>query len=293
MMEKIFYKQRADFERSSAARDKELTFPEDVCETKDIRYSEDACDAHRMDIFRPKGREQEILPVIVNIHGGGLVLGNKEYNRFYCAKLSEQGFLVYSLEYRLVPDCTIFDQLSDLSLAMEAIRERLSRDQGDAEHVYAVADSGGACLLTYFAAMQNNRELADAAQITPSKLPLRALGLISGMFYTTCFDQIGLFLPKYLYGRNYKQGAFAPYVNPEHPAVVGSLPPCYLVTSKKDHLQRYTLRFKQALADNQVPYRLQNFCKNPQLTHAFSVFFPDLKESGESIQSMVDFFGKY
>ncbi len=293
MMEKIFYKQRADFERSSAARDKELTFPEDVCETKDIRYSEDACDAHRMDIFRPKGREQEILPVIVNIHGGGLVLGNKEYNRFYCAKLSEQGFLVYSLEYRLVPDCTIFDQLSDLSLAMEAIRERLSRDQGDAEHVYAVADSGGACLLTYFAAMQNNRELADAAQITPSKLPLRALGLISGMFYTTCFDQIGLFLPKYLYGRNYKQGAFAPYVNPEHPAVVGSLPPCYLVTSKKDHLQRYTLRFKQALADNQVPYRLQNFCKNPQLTHAFSVFFPDLKESGESIQSMVDFFRKY
>lgn len=293
MMEKIFYKQRADFERSSAARDKELTFPEDVCETKDIRYSEDACDAHRMDIFRPKGREQEILPVIVNIHGGGLVLGNKEYNRFYCAKLSEQGFLVYSLEYRLVPDCTIFDQLSDLSLAMEAIRERLSRDQGDAEHVYAVADSGGACLLTYFAAMQNNRELADAAQITPSKLPLRALGLISGMFYTTCFDQIGLFLPKYLYGRNYKQGAFAPYVNPEHPAVVGSLPPCYLVTSKKDHLQRYTLRFKQALADNQVSYRLQNFCKNPQLTHAFSVFFPFLKESDESIQSMVDFLRKY
>lgn len=293
MMKKIFYKQRADFERSSAARDKELTFPEDVCETKDIRYSEDACDAHRMDIFRPKGREQEILPVIVNIHGGGLVLGSKEFNRFYCARLSEQGFLVYSLEYRLVPDCTIFDQLSDLSLAMEAVRERLSRDQGDAEHVYAVADSGGACLLTYFAAMQNNRELADAAQITPTKLPLRALGLISGMFYTTCFDQIGLFLPKYLYGRNYKQGAFAPYVNPEHPAVVGSLPPCYLVTSKKDHLQRYTLRFTRALADNHVSYRLQNFHKSPQLTHAFSVFFPDLKESGESIQSMVDFLRKY
>lgn len=293
MMKKIFYKQRADFERSSAARDKELTFPEDVCETKDIRYSEDACDAHRMDIFRPKGREQEILPVIVNIHGGGLVLGSKEFNRFYCARLSEQGFLVYSLEYRLVPDCTIFDQLSDLSLAMEAVRERLSRDQGDAEHVYAVADSGGACLLTYFAAMQNNRELADAAQIAPSQLPLRALGLISGMFYTTCFDQIGLFMPKYLYGKNYKRGAFAPYVNPEHPAVVGSLPPCYLVTSKKDHLQRYTLRFKQALADNQVPYRLQNFCKNPQLTHAFSVFFPFLKESDESIQSMVDFLRKY
>lgn len=293
MMKKIFYRQRADFERSSAARDKELTFPEDVRETKDIRYSADACDAHRMDIFRPKGMEDEILPVIVNIHGGGLLLGSKEFNRFYCARLSEQGFLVYSLEYRLVPDCTIFDQLSDLALAMEAIRERLSDDQGDAEHVYAVADSGGACLLTYLAAMQNNRELADAAQITPPQLPLRALGLISGMFYTTGFDKIGLFLPKYLYGKNYKRGTFAPYVNPEHPAVVGSLPPCYLVTSKKDHLQHYTLRFTRALADNHVTYRLQNFHKSPQLTHAFSVFFPFLEESDKSIQSMVDFLRKY
>ena len=293
MMKKIFYRQRADFERSSAARDKELTFPEDVRETKDIRYSADACDAHRMDIFRPKGMEDEILPVIVNIHGGGLLLGSKEFNRFYCARLSEQGFLVYSLEYRLVPDCTIFDQLSDLALAMEAIRERLSDDQGDAEHVYAVADSGGACLLTYLAAMQNNRELADAAQITPPQLPLRALGLISGMFYTTGFDKIGLFLPKYLYGKNYKKGTFAPYVNPEHPAVVGSLPPCYLVTSKKDHLQHYTLRFTRALADNHVTYRLQNFHKSPQLTHAFSVFFPFLEESDKSIQSMVDFLRKY
>ena len=293
MMKKIFYRQRADFERSSAARDKELTFPEDVRETKDIRYSVDACDAHRMDIFRPKGMEDEILPVIVNIHGGGLLLGSKEFNRFYCARLSEQGFLVYSLEYRLVPDCTIFDQLSDLALAMEAIRERLSDDQGDAEHVYAVADSGGACLLTYLAAMQNNRELADAAQITPPQLPLRALGLISGMFYTTGFDKIGLFLPKYLYGKNYKKGTFAPYVNPEHPAVVGSLPPCYLVTSKKDHLQHYTLRFTRALADNHVTYRLQNFHKSPQLTHAFSVFFPFLEESDKSIQSMVDFLRKY
>ena len=293
MMKKIFYRQRADFERSSAARDKELTFPEDVRETKDIRYSADACDAHRMDIFRPKGMEDEILPVIVNIHGGGLLLGSKEFNRFYCARLSEQGFLVYSLEYRLVPDCTIFDQLSDLALAMEAIRERLSDDQGDAEHVYAVADSGGACLLTYLAAMQNNRELADAAQITPPQLPLRALGLISGMFYTTGFDKIGLFLPKYLYGKNYKKGTFAPYVNPEYPAVVGSLPPCYLVTSKKDHLQHYTLRFTRALADNHVTYRLQNFHKSPQLTHAFSVFFPFLEESDKSIQSMVDFLRKY
>ena len=86
MIEKMFYKQREEFEVSAAKRDQELEFPEAVIETKDIRCSEDDCDAHRLDMFRPAGREQEVLPVIVNIHGGGLLLGNKEFNRFYCAQ---------------------------------------------------------------------------------------------------------------------------------------------------------------------------------------------------------------
>lgn len=293
MIEKMFYKQREEFEVSAAKRDQELEFPEDVIETKDIRYSDDDCKAHRLDMFRPAGREQEVLPVIVNIHGGGLLLGSKEFNRFYCAKLSRLGFLVYSLEYRLVPDCTFFDQLSDISLAMDFVKERIADDKGDISHVYACADSGGGCLLTYFAAMQKNPELAAAAHMTPSDLPLRALGLISGMFYTNRFDKIGLFLPKYLYGKHYKKEAFAPYVNPEHPGVAGSLLPCYLVTSKNDYLQHYTLNFTKALAANRIPYRLQNFPKNPQLTHAFSVFSPFLEESNQSMAAMVEFFKKY
>ena len=293
MIEKMFYKQREEFEVSAAKRDQELEFPEDVIETKDIRYSDDDCKAHRLDMFRPAGREQEVLPVIVNIHGGGLLLGSKEFNRFYCAKLSRLGFLVYSLEYRLVPDCNFFDQLSDISLAMDFIKQRIADDKGDISHVYACADSGGGCLLTYFAAMQKNPELAAAAHMTPSGLPLRALGLISGMFYTNRFDKIGLFLPKYLYGKHYKKEAFAPYVNPEHPGVAGSLLPCYLVTSKNDYLQHYTLNFTKALAANRIPYRLQNFPKNPQLTHAFSVFSPFLEESDQSMAAMVEFFRKY
>ena len=46
-----------------------------------------------------------------------------------------------------------------------------------------------------------------------------SLGLISDMFYTRRFDQIGLFLPKTLYGRNYKKTPFLPFTNPEHPEI--------------------------------------------------------------------------
>ncbi len=293
-MIKNFYKQREDFEKSSAARDLTLAFPDTVTEVKDIPYMTDGvCDSHRLDCYRPKNRDDEVLPVIINVHGGGLLLGSKEFNRFFCAKLSEMGFLVYSVEYRLIPDCSFFDQCQDLACAMDFLKLRIPSDNGDLSHVYATGDSGGACLLTYTVAMQHAPAAAKAAKVTPSSLHINALGLISGMFYTTKKDKIGLFLPKYLYGKNYKKSAFAPFVNPEHPDIVKALPPCFLVTSHNDYLKRYTLQFEKALARYQVPHDLLNFPKNPKLTHAFSVFEPELDESLQTMKSMVDFLQKY
>lgn len=206
----IFYKQRAAFEQSCASRGKEYPLPEDVFLQSDIFYDEKHVPAHRLDVYRPRGRNGEILPVIVNVHGGGLLMGNKEFNRPFCASLCEAGYLVFSIEYRLIPDCLFYDQLADLHLALDFIRDHLTEYGGDISHIYACGDSGGACLLTYGIAMQRSTALAQAAGVTPSDLPVRALGLVSGMFYTNRLDQIGLFLPRYLYGRHYKK-VLCPY----------------------------------------------------------------------------------
>ena len=289
----IFYKQREKFEKEAAKRDLEFNFPDNILEYKDISYSNDGLKEHRLDIFRPKDMENVILPVIVNIHGGGLIMGNKEFNRFFCARLSSMGFLVFSVEYRLVPDCMIYEQLSDITMAMNFISDNISLYNGDTEHIYAVGDSGGACLLTYHTAVDNCENVANAANVEPSHLKINALGLISGMFYTTRFDQIGLFLPKYVFGKNYKKGNFAKYVNPEHKDIVTSLPPCFLVTSTNDNLSHYTLDYEKVLTKYNVPHKLLNFSKDSKLTHAFSVFYPFLDESTATIEKMVNFLRKY
>lgn len=286
----MFYKQRAAFEQSYASRGKEYPLPEDVFLQSDIFYDEKHVPAHRLDVYRPKGRDGEILPVIINVHGGGLLMGNKEFNRPFCASLCEAGYLVFSMEYRLIPDCLFYDQLADLHLALDFIRDHLTEYGGDISHIYACGDSGGACLLTYGIAMQRSTTLAQAAGVTPSDLPVRALGLVSGMFYTNRLDQIGLFLPRYLYGRHYKKSAFAPYVSPEHPDIVTSLPPSLLITSDNDNLQSYTLNFEKALRRHQMPHKLINYPKDPRLTHAFSAFYPELPESREVIHHLIHFF---
>ena len=292
-IKKIFYKQRMDFEASTKQRDKELPFPENVDEIKDIYYSDDHLPAHRLHIFRPADRKSEVLPVIINIHGGGLLMGSKEFNRFFCARLCKTGYMVYSIEYRLVPDCSFFDQLSDVFMAMDYIKQRIADDYGDTDNIYACADSGGACLLTYASAMIHNNKLANAAGIKPASIKLNAIGFISGMFYTNRFDKIGLFLPKYLYGRHYKKEAFAPYINPECSDITEYLPPVFMVTSRNDNLRRYTTDFAMALKKHNACHKLINFPKKSSLTHAFSVFEPFLPESTKTIRAMITFFKQY
>lgn len=292
---KIFYKQREDFVKTYADRDKQFPSLHEVTGKVDIPYAGDTLPAHRLDIYYPKDMPDAktgadtLLPVMINIHGGGLLIGNKEFNRPFCERIARKGFLVFSLEYRLVPDCTIFDQFQDVFTAFDYIKENLAYYHGDPDRIYASGDSGGACLLTYTSAMQNCKKLADAAGVTPSALRLRAIGLISGMFYTTRKDKIGLFLPSYLYGKHYKKEAFAPYVNPEHEDIVSSLPPCFLTTSHDDYLQKYTLSFANALHRYHVPHKLLNFPADRRLTHAFSVFDPSLPESEALISDMLQF----
>lgn len=61
--------------------------------------------------------------------------------------------------------------------------------------------SAGASLCVYLAAMLKSPELAKAFQVVPNDLKIRALGLASGMYYTTKPDSIGIFLPSYIYGK--------------------------------------------------------------------------------------------
>ena len=54
----MFYKQRAAFEQSCASRGKEYPLPEDVFLQSDIFYDEKHVPAHRLDVYRPRGRDE-------------------------------------------------------------------------------------------------------------------------------------------------------------------------------------------------------------------------------------------
>ena len=84
-------------QKSDAKRDEGLTIPEDVEYVRDIRYGRNI-KYHTLDICWPKGKTEK-LPVIIRIHGGGYVYGNKKVYQFYAASLA--GKRLYSYQFQL------------------------------------------------------------------------------------------------------------------------------------------------------------------------------------------------
>ena len=77
-MKKNFYKQREYFEKSAAVRDKKFSFPDGVVESRDIPYIADGQKEHLMDVYRPQGKENETLPVIINILHPGKCISSRD-----------------------------------------------------------------------------------------------------------------------------------------------------------------------------------------------------------------------
>ena len=153
-----------------------------------------------------------------------------------------------------------------------------------------VAESAGAYLATYVAAMKKSKALQDAIGYPPTSMTFKAMGLISGMFYTTRDDMLGRFLSPSIYGKDKRSIAMAEYTNPENPEIIHNIPPCYLITSKADMLERYTLDFAGELGNKGVEHHLRHMGSDPKLLHAFPVLNATLPESVRVIDEIVDWF---
>ena len=261
--------------------------PGDVETELDIPYGSQSW--ARMDLYRPKGKAGP-LPVIVNFHGGGLLMGSKELNRPLCAQMAQARYLVFCPEYPLVPEVTVYDQYAAAAAAMERVNGLLEEKGGCRNRVYLVGDSAGAYLMVYSVAMQRCPSMAKAAGVTPSGLPVKALGLMSGMFYTRRHDQIGIFLTGDFYGKGWRRHPFRPYTNPEHPEILKSLPPCYFITAGADNLRHYTTSYYEAAKNAGISCKLEDLPNDPRLVHAFCAMYPEYPESRQVISNMLSFF---
>lgn len=71
---------------------------------------------HNMDLDFPTSLPAR-LPLIIDIHGGGLMSVTKEFNKPFCCELARAGFIVMAIEYPKFPEATLSTMLNDVLIA--------------------------------------------------------------------------------------------------------------------------------------------------------------------------------
>ena len=150
---------RKTFGEGDDKRDAGLTTPEDIERYDDIQYGMDP-KWNVLDVYRPKSCKGDKLPVIVSIHGGGWVYGDKERYQFYCMSLAQHGFAVVNFTYRLAPEYKYPAAIEDTNAVFKWVLENADEYDFDTAHIFGVGDSAGAHQLGLYTAMCTNREYA-------------------------------------------------------------------------------------------------------------------------------------
>ncbi len=127
---------------------------------KDIAYSDYSMDTTgdiyvREDLYQ-KG---EKLPVVLNIHGGGFVMGDKKYRYGISSWWAEKGYIVYNISYRLSPDVYFPENLVDLVDALNYLNVLAKDYPMDLSKLVITGDSSGGYSAAYLTALAFNDKL--------------------------------------------------------------------------------------------------------------------------------------
>ncbi len=251
----------------------------DVEYIPDIPYkSQDGTDL-AMDIYRPAISDGHPYPVVLMVHGGGFLMGDRHMEMGICRHFAQAGFLSVSLEYRVFPKVDVTGAVLDLAGGMEHIGRTASDYGGDVGHIYLSAESAGVYAAIFAASMNWSETVKQIIGGRDPGIRIRAMAAVSGMFYVNKKDMVGMVMGGNIIPGNWRKGEIRKTMSMESDEIVRCLPPVFLVSSKGDFLRKYTLQYSDFLKEQEKEYRLVYYDKGKKLIHAFPSLTPEIPES--------------
>ncbi len=245
---------RISCKRNDKKRDAGLVQPEDIYVRKDIAYGPHK--KHLLDVYRPKNSDKAALPVIVSVHGGGWVYGDKELYSYYCMDLARRGFVVVNFTYRLSPEHKFPCHLEDTAMVFDWLLQNGGDYGMDRKHVFAVGDSAGGHILALYCNLCTNPEFAANYKFkVPEGFVPKAVGLNCGVYdLISAKDSASntLMLMKDVLGHK-GSDAELKAISPAYHVTEG-FPPCFVMTCNDDFLKGQAPPLLKALQEKKVPH---------------------------------------
>lgn len=127
----------------------------DVRVVRDLAYG-DAGHRHRLDLYLPRHGAKD-APVLLQIHGGGWVIGDKRQQaQPLLARLAASGWVCVAANYRLSPKVAFPEHLIDVKRAIAWTRSHAAEYGGDARFLAITGGSAGGHLAALAALTAND-----------------------------------------------------------------------------------------------------------------------------------------
>ncbi len=247
---------------------------------RDLHYPSKWAD-NTFDVYMPKSFKGQSVPVVVWVHGGAFVAGDKAWMRNISTMIASEGYAVISMNYQLAPEAKYpvpINQLEELYRHLAVLKH--TYPQLDLDSVFLAGDSAGAQIVSQFAAIQTNAGLArdmGKQQIVP-RATLKGLLLYCGPFDLAALEQMSdkkmRFLMKQIgyayFGRNWDGVKQASTVQ----QVTADYPPAYITDGNTASFAEQGKALVEALKAKGVTVQSRFFDDSPnQSMHEFQMDF--------------------
>ena len=260
---------RTGWKKNDEIRDAGLTTPEDIERFDNIKYG--PFKENLLDVYVPKGTEEK-LPVIISIHGGGWVYGDKELYQYYCMSLAERGFAVVNFTYRLAPENKYPAALEDCFAVFKWVRENHDKYYLDPDNVFVLGDSAGGQLALQSLTILTNSDFRKLFKLdVPEDFKVRACALNCGAYF--------LFVNKHMkpnglmMSEDYLPEDYKPFIEQIQVAknVTEDFPPAFVMTSHNDFLKLMAKPMYRSLKQKGVEceFHIYGDKKRKDIAHVF------------------------
>ena len=298
--------------KSMAKHDKKYKsgqpLPEGV-ETAEYDYLDDGHEMHKLNVYRPRNTGAT-LPLIIDIHGGAWVYGDKELNKAMCMYLASLGYCVAGMSYRLVPEADLTDQVHDVFASLHFIAENAAKWGADASAVMLTGDSAGGHLSSLALCICLSDELQRIYGVTAPALGIKCLVMShpvcevhsilrnrkyapskSGAAFQRIYEPL-------LFGKDPKSNKIYNYASFTQYSRNLTLPPVMMIGCERDSYGRHS-KFLDSVLRNMVkegrcPRYVFDYTSKAEekdrLCHVFEVAFPFREDSKRVLDAAAEFF---
>ena len=241
---------RFSYWKMDRKRDAGQTTPSDIIRYDDIQYGNDRrfIKWQLLDVYRPKAAVNpdntlKKLPLIISVHGGSFIYGDKTKYQFYCMRLAQRGFAVINFSYRLAPEVPYFSSIRDVETVFQWAAVNSEQYGFDTENLFTVADSAGGHLLATYLNAITDKTFGDTLGFIKDKgVKVKAAALNCGKYQLEENDGKIKLLRKSLMPGASEKDAKA-FLN-VYSHITKAFPPVFVMTCKGDFLKEDSEKIK-------------------------------------------------